>query len=675
MSVPGYPGTGVRQPAGQTQMASVGSTELLVLSADAAVRDAVDASLRDVHTVHMADEAVAALDLAARYPIGIVIIDLDKSGNDIESLIDTLRELAPGMVTILAGEHDDLAELTHLTVDGTVYRFLMKPVSAGQMRLAVEAAARKLQGDAGNDPGTAAAGRSLSPPVLYAGIAALALAAGSVAWILSAPPSGPQETSRGLAVSGPSGADAPADASVDKGGPHLNRFGVILARAEQAMEEQRYVASDDGIDDDAVSLYGRVLAEDPDNPSARKGLEKIMRIFVAETREALEQGDLEAAEAAYDSASRVLPNDPRLATLQQQLVDSRVEELVAEVKADAASGDLEEAEQALSQAESMATADPEEVESARQAIEARYRAEQASRFLSLARKRLTEGRLVEPADDSALTYLRAARNNGGDAAAADEFARQLSDAMLARSRGALEEGSPALAREWLGRAETLETDLDGADELEQAIVRREAVDAERDRLLALAAERLAADKLIRPDGDSARDYLRAVQALTPGDPRAEQGLERVAEALLARAEGAFDAGDFEAAEGLLAAARETGLEGRKAADLGERIELAMAPPPEPEPEPEVVPVRRKYVPPKYPRDALLRGLEGTVAVAFTVMPDGEPEDVSVVSATPRNTFDRAAMNAVRQWQFDPVVVDGRPVAHPMQVEIEFVLNE
>jgi len=32
--------------------------------------------------------------------------------------------------------------------------------------------------------------------------------------------------------------DEPASASADKGGPHLNRFGVILARAEQAMEEQ-----------------------------------------------------------------------------------------------------------------------------------------------------------------------------------------------------------------------------------------------------------------------------------------------------------------------------------------------------------------------------------------------------------------------------------------------------
>lgn len=658
-------------------MASVGNTELLVLSADSAVRDAVDGPLSEAYTVHTAAEAVAALDLAARHPVGIVVIDLDNSGNDVASLIDTLKELAPGMVTVLAGEHDALAELTHLTADGTVYRFLMKPVSAGQMRLAVDAAARKLRGEAGHS-GSASPGlvRSLSAPMLYAGIAALALIAGSAAWILTAPSTAPSESERSAADSGSVNPVAPPAATKPENtGPHLNRFGVVLARAEQAMEEERYVASDEGVDDDAVSLYGRVLAEDPDNPSARKGLEKIMRVFVAETRDALEQGDLEAAEKSYDLASRVLPNDPRLATLEQQLVDSRVVELVMEAKEDAASGDLAEAEEALSRAESLAKADPEEVEAAREAIEERYRAEQATRFLSLARKRLAQGRLVEPADDSALTYLRATRNNGGESLAVDEFAGQLGDAMLARSRSALEDGSPALAREWLGRADALEVDLDGMEPLEEAIVRREAIDAERDRLLALAADRLAAGQLIRPDGDSARDYLRAVQALMPRDPRASQGLERVAEALLDRAEVAFDAGDYETAESWLTAARESGIDNRTAADLDRRIQVAMAPPPEPESRPEPVPVRRKYVPPKYPRDALLRGLEGTVAVAFTVMPDGEPENVSVVSATPRNTFDRAAVNAVRQWQFDPVVIDGQPVEHAMQVEIEFVLNE
>ena len=248
--------------------------------------------------------------------------------------------------------------------------------------------------------------------------------------------------------------------------------------------------------------------------------------------------------------------------------------------------------------------------------------------------------------------------------------------MLARSRSGLDENSTAVAREWLGRAQALETDIEGSGPaVETAVVRRETIDAEHDRLLALASERLESGQLITPDGDSARDYLRAAQGLAPQDPRAAEELARVADRLMEQALTALASDDYAEAEDLLAEARATGARGEAPDRLEQRIRLAMAPPPPPEPEPDPVPVRRKYVPPEYPRDALLRGLEGTVAVSFTVMPDGEPDNISVVAAKPRNTFDRAALNAVRQWQFDPAVIDGEPVPHAMQVEIEFVLNE
>lgn len=660
-------------------MASLGKTELLILSADPAVREAAEASLRDAGLVHIADDAVSALDLAARHPVGVVVVDLENAGNDIESLIDTLKELAPGMITILAGDHDALAELTHLNVDGTVFRFLIKPVSGGQLRMAVEGAMQKCVGgvddpeDAGSPLGWWASG-----PLMYAGFAALALVAGSAAWMLTAP-SAPDPSPRPVAsvvspvVPGESKLEAGTGEST--GGVYSSRFGVVLARAEQAIQEQRYVGEEGGEGDDAVSLYGRILAEDPDNPAAIKGLEKIMRVFVADTREALETGDVESAERAYDVASQVLPGDPRLATLEQLLVDARVVELVAEAQAEVASGDLEQAEQTLSRVESLENADPKAVEDAREAIEGRFRAEQATRYLSLGKKRLASGQLVEPGDDSALTYLRAARNNGADADATAELERQLGEAMLARAGGALDEKSTADAREWLGQVQALETDIEGLDQLEVAVVRRETIDAEHDRLLALASERMDSGQLITPDGDSARDYLRAAQGLAPQDPRAAQALASVADRLMEQALTALASDDYAEAEELLAEARATGARGETPDRLEQRIRLAMAPPPPPEPKPDPVPVRRKYVPPKYPRDALLRGLEGTVAVSFTVMPDGEPDDISVVTAKPRNTFDRAAMNAVRQWQFDPVMIDGEPVPHPMQVEIEFVLNE
>lgn len=67
---------------------------------------------------------------------------------------------------------------------------------------------------------------------------------------------------------------------------------------------------------------------------------------------------------------------------------------------------------------------------------------------------------------------------------------------------------------------------------------------------------------------------------------------------------------------------------------------------------EVTPTSR--VPPAYPSRARRRGLEGFVELAFVIRRDGrvDPGSIRVVSANPRNVFDKAALAAVRQWRFD-----------------------
>lgn len=60
------------------------------------------------------------------------------------------------------------------------------------------------------------------------------------------------------------------------------------------------------------------------------------------------------------------------------------------------------------------------------------------------------------------------------------------------------------------------------------------------------------------------------------------------------------------------------------------------------------------VPPEYPSRAQRRGLEGFVELEFVIRRDGrvDPDSIRVVSANPRNIFDKAALAAVRQWRFD-----------------------
>jgi TonB family protein len=77
--------------------------------------------------------------------------------------------------------------------------------------------------------------------------------------------------------------------------------------------------------------------------------------------------------------------------------------------------------------------------------------------------------------------------------------------------------------------------------------------------------------------------------------------------------------------------------------------------------------------PEYPPEAQRRGTEGSVEVSFTVTPEGKVSDVIIVSAEPSDIFDRAAVDAVRRWRYEPKKVGGLPVEARLQARVQFKL--
>lgn len=77
------------------------------------------------------------------------------------------------------------------------------------------------------------------------------------------------------------------------------------------------------------------------------------------------------------------------------------------------------------------------------------------------------------------------------------------------------------------------------------------------------------------------------------------------------------------------------------------------------------------VSPDYPGAAARKGIEGSVDVRFTITAQGAVTDVSVVSSDPAEIFDKAAVEAVRRWRYDPRFVDGQAVASQSQVRLQF----
>jgi len=81
------------------------------------------------------------------------------------------------------------------------------------------------------------------------------------------------------------------------------------------------------------------------------------------------------------------------------------------------------------------------------------------------------------------------------------------------------------------------------------------------------------------------------------------------------------------------------------------------------------------VPPQYPERALQRGIEGRVLIEFTISRSGSVKDPKVIAAEPNSIFNKAALKAVKQWKYNPKIVNGKAVEQPgVRIAIPFRLG-
>ena len=83
------------------------------------------------------------------------------------------------------------------------------------------------------------------------------------------------------------------------------------------------------------------------------------------------------------------------------------------------------------------------------------------------------------------------------------------------------------------------------------------------------------------------------------------------------------------------------------------------------------PLTGRTPPPTYPARALRRGERGVVRVRADIGPDGVPTSVSVAGSSGSRQLDRAAVNAVLRWRFEPATANGQPTVGTVEVPIEF----
>jgi TonB family protein len=81
------------------------------------------------------------------------------------------------------------------------------------------------------------------------------------------------------------------------------------------------------------------------------------------------------------------------------------------------------------------------------------------------------------------------------------------------------------------------------------------------------------------------------------------------------------------------------------------------------------PVKIKDVKPVYPAIAQSARVAGVVTIEATIGPDGKVIDAKVVRSVP--LLDQAALDAVRQWEYRPTLLNGVPVPVLVTVTINF----
>jgi periplasmic protein TonB len=87
---------------------------------------------------------------------------------------------------------------------------------------------------------------------------------------------------------------------------------------------------------------------------------------------------------------------------------------------------------------------------------------------------------------------------------------------------------------------------------------------------------------------------------------------------------------------------------------------------------DVIPTVR--IKPVYPPRALRAGIEGVVTVEFIITGNGTVRDPIIVDANPPDIFDKAVLQAIQKWKFDPTIVDGKAVEKRARQDIRFTLK-
>ncbi len=731
-------GTG-RMPALDPQKvsaaASVGSraVDILVLTKDEEFLETIKDSVRGMHKVHYAHSLSQADAAIRKFKIGVAVVDAAMIGRKVEQLTQHLRRGVPRLVSIVAGRRADGDMLMDLINRGKVYRFLLKPVSPGRARLAVEASVK----------------HHLEAPNVAFGTKARKTTKVVPLTPKRAPiprDNTPADPPLGSPAGPVTGSPLDRELASAFGEDSFSLVRSITSLFGSIREIVRRVKN-------AATTVGSLLR----NPRFL-GLSAVTIVALAGTWFwfASGPGEMPLAQDVQLRTPTFTELDITTDTPQPATDTEIADVALADVKvANAFDALLKEARSKRDAGQIVDPVGNNAIDLYAAAVlvapENKLVANEFDAVITQALG-MAESALLESRLDDADAALQRVTGADADNPRLPFLTAQLSQvrlrgyldqARIATRENRFEDAAIALSVAH-GLITTDDTEINAvADELSAARSAQQV-----DDVLARANARLESGDLLAPPNDNARYYYELVLSAEPDNTPARQGLTVIASKLVLQARAEVDNGNISAAEDSLAAARaidpsNSELTAVTAAVSSSRAELAtqqrkvevereeaerlatttpdtgdqgqdgdalisstqsdvgveqydatatdMVTVPEAEvelPQPltaeetaiavrNATPVgvstlsRTRYVAPKYPRAAQRRDLSGWVDVTFTVAMDGTVKDIETPRSEPGDMFISAAMRAVEGWEFEPVVENGTIVEKRAGVRLIF----
>lgn len=394
--------------------------ELVVLTSDEVflqtLREGVGPARRLWHVL----SADKVSDLLVAGGVGILVLDVQALREAAARFVADIKHQFPDLVILVAGNRESETELARLISDGSIYRFIHKPMSPARARQFAEAAVKRLDDRRRRivevAPPAAQTPRRhrIRVGATAAGLALLL----SGGWLL-------HRRSAEEAVVGPGSAAAPTPpAAAPVPAPPLPPAPGVLMEAQERLLSRAHAALDQRRLDDAASAI----------EAARKAGIATERVAQLATELARARERANAAPARAAPAPAPMPAPARAAAAPVSIPALPTPAATAAASAAAAASPTSPA------------ATPPALAASDAAVQ---------QLLTSARRSLADDRLVAPENDNALYFLSALRKldpqNAGLAALTEDLGARL----VAKGRASMNAQQYEPARSWLDQAASI----------------------------------------------------------------------------------------------------------------------------------------------------------------------------------------------------------------------------